>query len=361
MQKLPQPFQKPVPNSTTPQRSLQRSSGGACRAVAPANFQSDELLSVVLLEHQAREWLYDCEYRQHSKGTIANRRLYLDKLLWFLRANDCEFCGVQELRRFFAYLTNGHETNGGRWNGAGSCHAAGKPLRPTTIATYHRHLRAFFNWCVGEGLIEDSPMQRIAAPVARADQVQPFTLDQVRALIHASRRTRNAERDEAIVRLLLDTGMRASELCGLRMEQLDLFGHRATILGKGNKHRAVHFGAKTARALRSYLRFEERTPADAVFQTAKNQHAGQPMRAGGLLQVIEHLGKLAGVQAVRCSPHTLRHTFAVEFLRNGGNVFSLKEILGHTSLHMTNRYVALAQADIEQQQRRYAPGDRLGM
>jgi integrase/recombinase XerD len=312
------------------------------------------------LEHCAREWLFDCEYRQHSKSTLANRRIYLDKLLWFLKVHDCEYCGVPELRRFFAYLTNGHEAENGRWAGSQQ-NSAFKPLRPSTIVTYRQNLCAFFNWCTGEGFLDNSPMSRIGVPLARPDQVQPFNLSQVRALIHAAKRTRNPERDEAIVRMLLDTGMRASELCTLRMEQLDLFGQRATILGKGNKHRTVHFGSKTARAIRNYLRYEPRTPQEAVFQAAKNQHAGQQMTANGLRQIIEGLGRLAGLQAVRCSPHTLRHTFAVEFLRNGGNVFSLKEILGHTSLHMTNRYVALAQADIEQQQRRFAPGDRLGI
>jgi len=317
---------------------------------------TNDTLTVVELEHAAREWLYDCQYRQHSKCTIRSRRLFADKLLWFLKHHNHDRCGVPELRRFFAYLTTGHESEGGRWGSARQT----KPVRPRTVHTYHNHLRSFFNWLVGEGFLECSPMERIAVPIARSDQVQPFSLDQVKLLIVAARRTRNPERDEAIVRLLLDTGMRASELCGLRMENLDLFGQRALIQGKGNKQRAIHFGGKTARAVRNYLRTEERTPAEAVFQADKNQHAGQPLTPNGLRQLIENLGKLAGIQAVRCSPHTLRHTFAVEFLRNGGNVFSLKEILGHTSLHMTNRYVALAQADIESQCRQFSPGDRLG-
>jgi site-specific recombinase XerD len=346
MQKRQLPFR-----STTQAGSALTASGQTAQTSVPTD----------QLEHFAREWLYDCEYRQHSKGTLANRRLYLDKLIWFHTSNGYDQCGVPELRRFFAYLTNAHETENGRWDSSNRCHFSNKPLRPTTIATYHRHIRAFFNWCVGEGLIDSSPMDRIRPPLVRADQVQPFTLDQIRALIYAAKHTRNPERDEAILRMLLDTGMRASELCSIRMEKLDLFGQRVTILGKGNKVRSVHFGSKAARALRNYLRLEDRSPEDVVFQSAKNQYAGQPLTAGALLQLIENLGKNAGIQAARCSPHTIRHTFAIEFLRNGGNVFSLKEILGHTSLHMTNRYVALAQADIEQQQRRFAPGDRLGI
>jgi site-specific recombinase XerD len=65
------------------------------------------------------------------------------------------------------------------------------------------------------------------------------------------------------------------------------------------------------------------------------------------------------IEATRCSPHTFRYTFAVEFLRAVGNVFSLQQPLGHTSLHMTNRYVALAQGDIENQHRQFSPVERL--
>lgn len=316
----------------------------------------NDTLALADLENAAREWLFDCQYRQHSPRTIVARRIYLDKLIWFLKTHNYDQCGVPELRRFFAYLTSGHEQEGGRWGNS----LRSKPVRPSTVATYHSHIRAFFNWLVGENFLDSSPMERIAPPISRSDQVQPFSLEQVKLLILAARRTRNADRDEAIVRFLLDTGMRASELCGLRMESLDLFGQRAFILGKGNKHRAAHFGSKTARALRNYLRMEQRSPTETLFQADKNQYAGQPLTPNGLRQLIANLGQLARLQAVRCSPHTLRHTFAVEFLRNGGNVFSLKEILGHSSLHMTNRYVALAQADIEQQYRQFAPGDRLG-
>lgn len=83
------------------------------------------------------------------------------------------------------------------------------------------------------------------------------------------------------------------------------------------------------------------------------------MKRSGLLQLIRRLGRKAGIQATRCSPHTFRNTFAVEFLRGGGNLFSLQQLLGHSSLSMTNRYVALAQGDIENQHRQFSPADRL--
>lgn len=143
------------------------------------------------------------------------------------------------------------------------------------------------------------------------------------------------------------------------MSDLDLQQKRCTVLGKGNKRRAIFFGRTTARALWQYLREQSHEENDFVFVSDRGGGAGEPLTRSGLLQLVRRLGQSAKIQAARCSPHTFRHTFAVEFLRNGGNVFSLQQILGHTSLHMTNRYVALAQADIENQHRQFSPADRL--
>ena len=135
---------------------------------------------------------------------------------------------------------------------------------------------------------------------------------------------------------------------------------KCIVLGKGNKHRVVYFGRQTAKALWNYLREEDREPCSPVFLSDRGTKAGEPLTRAGLRQLIERLGKAANIEAVRCSPHTFRHTFAVTFLRNGGNVFSLQQILGHTSLQMTNRYVAVSQADLERQHRQFSPVDRLG-
>jgi len=203
-------------------------------------------------------------------------------------------------------------------------------------------------------------MEAIAAPIARADQVQPFDERQVSALIAASHKTLHPKRDYAMVCFLLDTGMRATELCELRMSGVDMSARKCIVLGKGNKHRSVYFGRQTAKALWNYLREEEREQGSPVFLSDRGSGTGEPLTRSGLLQLIERLGKAAHVEAVRCSPHTFRHTFAVTFLRNGGNVFSLQQILGHTSLQMTNRYVAVSQGDLEKQRRQFSPVDGLG-
>lgn len=312
-------------------------------------------ISVSDLSRFAEGWLLDCEIRQHSQATLDNRRLVLNNLVWFLNEKNYDTCSTLELRQFFAYVTRGDKGTPGRWGHAD----LDNTVRPSTVRTYHSRLRTFFRWAVGEGAIAKSPLDPIAPPISRTDQIQPFTEPQVGALLAASKKSKHPRRDEAIVMFLLDTGVRASELCGLRFGDLDLPGRRCTVVGKGNKVRAIFFGQTTAKALWNYLRGGNHESASPLFASDRGTSAGDAFTRSGLFQLIERLGKVAKVEATRCSPHTFRHTFAISFLRNGGNVFTLQQILGHTCLQMTNRYVALAQADIERQHRQYSPVDRI--
>lgn len=318
----------------------------------------DNAVETARLMRLVEDWLADCQIRQHSSRTIELRRMLAGRLLWFLEKRGAVQCSRAEIRQFFAYLSTGHNDIGGRWGKSEKRYTIA--MSPETVSTYFHHLRTFFNWLVGEEYLMVSPMDKIAPPVSRPDQIKPFTPQQVNALLSVTAKTKYPRRDEAIVRFLLDTGVRVSELCSLRMCDIDLMEGQAYVLGKGNKKRMVCFGRKTARSLRAYLRYDERTPDQHVFLSERGLSAGAPFTRGGVLQLIERLGIKAGLQSVRCSPHTFRHTFAVEFLRNGGNVFSLKQILGHNGLQVTSRYVALAQADIQSQHRQFSPGDRAG-
>lgn len=313
--------------------------------------QQRPAVSLSDLDLNAQGWLLDGELRLHSKDTLALRRTILDKLLWFLRQHEHASCGTSELKLFLAYLSRGHERPGGRWGND----QLTRQVRPSTVQTYHRHLRTFFRWLVSEGVIDASPMDGVAAPLARPDQVQPFAMEQVKALLTAAKRTKNPRRDEALVLFLLDTGVRASELCSLVVKDVDMQGRRCSVLGKGNKYRTVYFGGATAKAIWQYLRSDPREVVEPLFLSER----GEAFTRSGLRQLIERLGDLARIEAARCSPHTFRHTFAVEFLRAGGNVFTLQQLLGHTDLKTSNRYVALAQADIQNQHRQFSPADRL--
>ena len=163
-------------------------------------------VSVNDLERYAEGWLLSGEIDQHSSRTLDARRSIVDKLLWFLRQKQHACCGTMELRQFLAYVTNGHKEEGGRWGNSQQT----RPVRPRTVHTYHGHLRTFFRWIVSEEGLEVSPMERIPVPTSRADQVQPFTQDQVENLLSAAKQSKYPHRNQAIIFFLLDSGLRAS-------------------------------------------------------------------------------------------------------------------------------------------------------
>ena len=203
-------------------------------------------------------------------------------------------------------------------------------------------------------------MSRLRPPKASSDQIIAFTDEHLIKLERATAASEHPRRDLAIHFLLFDSGMRASELCSLKFRDFDLQGRQCTVLGKGNKRRTVYFGSKARKALWNYLKEQPRDLDDAVFMADRGKNHQEALTRSGLRQIIHRLGVKAGLQGVRCSPHTYRHTFAISILRAGGNVFSLQQLLGHTNLSVTQRYCALAQGDLENQHRQFAPADRLG-
>ncbi|HEX8237720.1 MAG TPA: tyrosine-type recombinase/integrase [Abditibacteriaceae bacterium] len=306
----------------------------------------------------------DCEYRLQSPRTVETRRVFLKNLLWFLEHRGFTDCDTRELRRFFHYLRHGHEEKGGRWSNK----QLKASVRPETVKDYWVCLSTFFKWLVTEGILPSSPMAAIPKPAVRAEEKQPLTPDQVKGLLKAAKHSQHPQRDEAIVLLLLDTGIRSSELIALKIKDVDLRARHCVVTGKGNKIRTVHFGLTTGNALRLYLRHctdshlhsdkHTNNPENPLFIADKSGQALRPLTRSGLRQLVERLGKAAGISRA-CSPHVLRRTFAVSWLRNGANIFSLQAMLGHTDLRMTQRYLSLARADIAEQARQFSPADNL--
>jgi site-specific recombinase XerD len=316
-------------------------------------------LTLPELKQWASGWFLDCEISQQSEQTLINRRYLIEKLMWF----HCEFehtcCNAHTLRLFLHHAGKQLPPDTPRWGNTDPQYKSKTKPKAGTVATYHRMLSAFFNWIVIQEGLPASPMAKIATPIDRPDQITPFSHEQVKALLAAARRSFQPQRNVAIVLMLLDTGMRVSELCGLREGDVDMISQKARVDGKGGKERRLPFGKTTSRALWMYTRERERNEEEYIFLTEGGWKRGQGISRSGVEQMLRDLGVAANIENVRCSPHTFRHTFSIEFLRNGGNQFTLMEILGHTDIKMTARYVAIAQADMEAQHRRYSPVDRL--
>jgi len=208
--------------------------------------------------------------------------------------------------------------------------------------------------------METNPLARLKIPKAPKKVVATFSdlqLGLVLSVIDTS--TAEGYRDQVIILTLLDTALRVSELVNIRLNDLWLEEGLIKVAGKGGKERFVPIGKSIQRILWRYIskyRAEPATPnCGLLFLTAD----GRPMTKDRIDKKMSRYGEKAGIKGVRCSPHTLRHTAAVRFLRNGGDVFSLQRMLGHSSLEMTRHYCELADVDVKRAHLTASPVDNL--
>ncbi len=240
-------------------------------------------------------------------------------------------------------------------------------LTNMTILHYYMALAAVWTWAVREDLAGTHIVHQITPPKPEQREIIPFTEAEFKLMLSVISRSKaygrsgkrksdhalpQADRTRAIFLLLLDTGLRASELCGLKMHQIDNRNQRVQVLGKGARERSIPFSPRTAQALWRYL--TTRTDIeqdDPVFVTSLNR----PLDRNQLGKIVQRIGNRAGVP--NAHPHRFRHTMAIQYLRNGGDPYTLQTILGHFSLDMVRHYLALAQIDIDKAHKRASPVD----
>lgn len=223
-----------------------------------------------------------------------------------------------------------------------------RKLKPKTILNMHTALSSFYSWLVMEGFTKEHVIRgRIARPRVNPKSIEPLTDEQIKSLIKI---VNGSVRNRALILFLIDTGARASEVCGMTLGDLDLSTRSANVLGKGNKTRSVVFGSKTGKALFHYLADRDDQKIDeAVFLSIR----GKPLTRTALLRIVVRAGNQAGIRGLH--PHRLRHTFAIHYLRNGGDVFTLQHQLGHSDLGMVRRYLKIAGADVRRVHRLASP------
>jgi integrase/recombinase XerC len=208
-------------------------------------------------------------------------------------------------------------------------------LKKASSARKLAALRTFFRYLCREGRLAANPAQLLLTP--RRERRIPSVLEpaQVELLLDVPGEAMAAVRARAILELLYATGIRCAELVGLDLAAIDLDSRTLRVLGKGSKERVVLFGAPAGEALRAWLVERDRLGprTEAVFLNARGRRlSDRSVRALVALRVRQ-----VALER-RCSPHTLRHSFATHLLTRGADLRSIQELLGHASLSTTQRY-----------------------
>jgi integrase/recombinase XerD len=224
-------------------------------------------------------------------------------------------------------------------------------LRITTV-----HLKIFFRWLVAKGKLEMDPAEPLLAP--RPDQILPETLHarEVEKLLGSiDPATHLGRRDRAILELFYSSGLRLSELCGLRMEMMDTEEGFLRITGKGNKTRVVRVGTKALDAIADFMTNERpglvgKRTTSHLFLSVR----GTALSPDRVRQIVKERAKFAGIDQ-NTYPHLLRHSFATHLLEGGADLRVIQELLGHADISTTQIYTHVDRQRLKSIHKRFHP------
>ncbi len=296
-----------------------------------------------------------------SGNTLRNYRTDLERFVTWLNDPPVDTVTSRQIERYFKHLNEDPVIT----------HRAGFEIEPRKLSSKSVKniwgtLNAFWSWVEGEFGI-DNPFE-IPHIKANSQPIDPVPQETIAKLLKAcdvavrvnqteyTVRRRTGKRDKAMILFMVDAGVRVSELCDLTVKDVDFSLNRAYVVGKGEKPRYVYFGKICRQAMWRY--FIERFPDSKARPTEPffvQEDGIHPLDRHAVRKLIGRLGVRAGDPNLH--PHRFRHTFAIQFLRNGGNIFELQALLGHSSLEMVQHYARLAEMDLENAVQRSSPVD----
>jgi len=281
----------------------------------------------------------------------------LSNLDWYSRKHnwpDLERITRDHIRDFVSYVA----TEKKRWPQGGR--GTFKPAASATVYHYTKAVKTLFNWAEAEEYIALNPVARLKVAPPHYKDVYPYTDDEVKAMLAVCEDDIKyghrylGMRNKAIISMFISTGLRLEELSNICMGDMDPRLQHIQVLGKGQKERVVPLNGEAKKALRRYLECRNQ-PGDVLWLTDD----GKPMSIFGVRTMVGRLKRRAGVSSSG-GAHRFRHYFATRYLEAGGELNSLRLLLGHATLAMVLRYSGYASASRAlSQHHQFDPLDRL--
>lgn len=286
---------------------------------------------------------------KYATNTIEGYKRTLVLICNFLNNPDLDEISITDLREFMISL-------------------AEKDITESTRQYYWKVIKSFFKWAEEE-LEISRPDKRLVMPKVQKPDILPYTEEEVKRLIKACGKMKpstptnraayqakrsTAKRDQLIIMILLDTGMRVSELCRLKYTDINLENKSIHIqtfeTGIKTHDRTVYLGNTTMKLLIPYT--SEKINEDDFLVKGRN---GRPLNRNSVAHLLTRIGKRAQVPGT--DAHRFRHTFAIQYLRNGGDIYTLQRLLGHRSLEIVKNYLRLSEIDAENAHKKASPAD----
>lgn len=271
-----------------------------------------------------------------SKNTVMAYRRDLDKLYAFLEKKKIKISGLT-YPLFTSFLMEMRRT-----------------LSAASCARTMAAISTFLKFQLQEGVLKEHPLPDLESPRLEKNLPEVLSAKEVEALLSASDDSPAGIRDRAILELLYATGMRVSELAGLKTEDVNLDENILRVKGKGNKERLIPFGEPAAQSVRKYLDvvrpFQGRQPVPSLFLSRQKK----PLSRQSVWKVIRKAALTAGLSK-NIYPHILRHSFATHLLEAGAGIRIVQELLGHQSLATTQIYTHLDRSRLKEIHTKYHP------
>lgn len=273
------------------------------------------------------QYMIDAENKGRADGTLVIYRRMIGLLMSWLESKDVvdiECVTLALLRQFLQFLN----TSDTRFPKA----IVDGRLSPRTVANYVTTIKAFFHWSYEEELIPADPSARLKKPKIPEKVIRAFTPEHIdRMLATCDTETMTGFRDYVMLLLFLDTGMRLSELRGLKVS--DVYTRYVRVFGKGSKEREIGLHPEVSKLLWKYIqKYRGQSECEQVFLGERG-----PLTNSGIESIFARIKDESGITDVRVSPHTLRHTFSKQYLINGGDLFKLSRELGHSNVQITGK------------------------